>query len=242
MIHVEALDAGIRHIEFRRPEQRNALNEPMYLRLAELLRTIPEDPEARVIVVSGAGAGFCAGNDRGEFTTHWPQPEDGPVLRCIQALHDCELPLVAAVHGAAVGIGATMLLHCDAVFAAENAFLQYPFVDLGLACEAGSSYLLPRLLGRQRAMDILLTSRRVPATEALALGLVTGLTGEAPPLQAALDFARPLAGKSRAAVAAVRRLVRQGADGDMDALFRAEIQVINDLLTAARATGGARTG
>jgi enoyl-CoA hydratase/carnithine racemase len=201
----------------------------MYLALAEALRGAASDGDVRAVLICSAGPVFCAGNDLAEFATEWPQPPDGPVLGFLRALHDLDKPVVAAVQGGAVGIGATMLLHCDLVVAAPMAFLQFPFVDLGIAPEGGSSILLPRLGGHARAMEILLTGRRVPAEEALALGLVSRIAGAAQDEAAAL--ARDIAAKLPEAVRATRRLLRDDA---VRQRFSEEIDTIGDLILRRR--------
>jgi len=230
MMRAEALGGGVWHVELQRPEKRNALGTEAYMLLADMLCQISAMPDARAVVLSGQGEAFCAGNDLDEFATHWPQPPGGAVVRFLQALHGMSLPLVAAVQGAAVGIGATMLLHCDLVVAAPGAFLQFPFVDRGITAEGAASLLLPLRLGHARAMDLLLTGRRVHADEALSLGLVTRIGRDRPPLTEALDLARAVAAKPPEAVAATKRLVRQGVTERVLPRFEQEIQAINELL------------
>ncbi len=232
MMRAEAVGGGVWHVQMQRPEKRNALGVQAYTLLADALRQIGAMPDARAVVLSGQGEAFCAGNDLAEFATQWPQPPGGPVVRFLEALHGLAVPVVAAVQGAAVGIGATMLLHCDLVVAAPGAFMQFPFVDRGITAEGASSLLLPLRLGHARAMDLLLTGRRVHADEALGLGLVTQVSRDQPPLAMALDLARAIAAKPHQAVAATKRLARQGLSEAILSRFEDEIQTINGLLAA----------
>ena len=218
-------------VELQRPEKRNALGVEAYTLVADGLRQVAAMPDARVVVLSGQGEAFCAGNDLAEFATYWPQPLGGPVVRFLEALHGLAVPVVAAVQGAAVGIGATMLLHCDLVVAGPGAFLQFPFVDRGITAEGASSLLLPLRLGYARAMDLLLTGRRVHADEALRLGLVMQVSRDQPPLAMALDLARAIAAKPPEAVATTKRLARQGLSEAVLSRFEHEIEAINGLLT-----------
>jgi enoyl-CoA hydratase/carnithine racemase len=222
MIEISDLGGGVWQIALGRPERRNALGVADYAALAEALSRIGGEPGARAILLSSTGPVFCAGNDRAEFATEWPQPPQGPVVRFLEALHGADLPIVAAVQGGAIGIGATMLLHCDLIVAAPEAFLQYPFVDLGIGPEGASSRLLPQCIGTARAMDLLLTGRRVGAEEALALGLISRIGTPAD----ALALAQAIAAKPAAAVRETKQLVRQ----EIGALFETEIGVINRLL------------
>lgn len=231
MIAAELAGEGVWRIEIRREDKRNALCQAMYVALAEALREASARSDVRAVLLCSAGEVFCAGNDLGEFATDWPQPKDGPVLRFLQALHDLDKPVVAAVQGGAIGIGATMLLHCDLVLAAPQAFLRFPFVELGITVEGGASLLLPLRLGHATAMEILLTGRRVPAGEALALGLVTRICEARPPAEEAEDLALAIAAKPPAAVRATKRLLRDAA---VRKRFAEEIDMIGDLLLHQR--------
>ncbi|MDT8322334.1 MAG: enoyl-CoA hydratase-related protein, partial [Xanthomonadales bacterium] len=135
-------DAGILVIRIERPEKKNALTAAMYGAMAEAMKGAAADPEIKVILFAGSGGTFTAGNDLRDFLENPPRSEDSPVNRFIAELVRSDLPLVAAVDGIAVGIGTTMLLHCDLVYAADNAAFSLPFVNLGLCPEAGASLLL----------------------------------------------------------------------------------------------------
>src|SRR6478672_10199980 len=161
-------------ITLARPERRNAITVAMYATLADAIERASTDPAIRVITVRGEGQDFAAGNDLADFLQAAPRlDEEIPVWRLLRALATCETPIVAAVHGNCVGIGTTILLHCDLVIADESARFSMPFVDLGLVPEAASSLLLPRLAGRRRAARFLLLAEPFGADEAQAIGLVS---------------------------------------------------------------------
>ncbi|HEV2595096.1 MAG TPA: enoyl-CoA hydratase [Sphingomicrobium sp.] len=161
-------------ITLARPERRNAITVAMYDALAEAIESAAADPRIRVITIRGEGQDFAAGNDLADFLTAAPRDgEEIPVWRFLRALAQCETPLVAAVQGNCVGIGTTMLLHCDLVIADESARFSMPFVDLALVPEAASSLLLPNLVGRRRAARYLLLCEPFDAIEAESIGLVS---------------------------------------------------------------------
>lgn len=161
-------------ITLDRPQRRNAITVAMYAALADAIESAAGDPLVRVITLQGSGDDFTAGNDLNDFLAAMPRDgEDIPVWRLLRALARNPVPLVAAVHGNAVGIGTTMLFHCDLVLADDSTRFSMPFVDLGLVPEAASSLLLPRLAGRRRAARYLLLGEPFGATEAQAFGLVS---------------------------------------------------------------------
>ncbi|NLY95804.1 MAG: enoyl-CoA hydratase [Myxococcales bacterium] len=160
-------------ITFDRPKAKNALDVSMYRAATEALEAAGADPEVRVILFRGEGGAFTAGNDLKDFIDNPPNQLDAPVFQFIRALAKTEKPMVAAVEGVAVGIGTTMLLHCDLVYAKEGTVFMVPFVNLGLVPEAGSSFLLPRRLGHRRAADLLFFGERFGTDRARELGLVT---------------------------------------------------------------------
>lgn len=173
--HVRAERNGeVLAITLARPERRNAITVAMYAALADAIAAAAEDKGVRVISIRGEGQDFAAGNDLADFLTALPSDTtDIPVWRLLRALATCETPIVAAVHGNCVGIGTTMLLHCDLVVAGDSARFSMPFVDLGLVPEAASSLLFPRLAGRRRAARYLLLAEPFDADEAEAIGLVS---------------------------------------------------------------------
>ena len=163
-------------ITLARPERRNAITVAMYSALAEAIEGAADNHSIRLITIEGQGEDFTAGNDLGDFLQAMPEPESGediPVWRLLRALARNQVPVVAAVHGNAVGIGTTMLFHCDFVLAEDGCRFVMPFVDLGLVPEAASSMLLPRLAGRRRAARHLLLGESFGADEALDMGLAS---------------------------------------------------------------------
>jgi enoyl-CoA hydratase/carnithine racemase len=200
--------AGVCAVRLNRPEKRNAITVAMYEALTAALAAAQADATVRVVLLSGEGASFCAGNDLNDFLAAPAIDGAHPVMRFLRQLVGFDKPLVAAVHGQTVGIGVTMLLHCDLVLAARAAQLSMPFVSLGLVPEAGSSLLLPRLVGTQRAAELLLLGKPIDAATAHQLGLVSRVVEEGALLEAAHTMAAELARQPVAALTATRRLLR----------------------------------
>ncbi len=196
-------------ITFARPGKKNAFTAAMYAQFHAALREAGDDQRVRVVVVTGAGADFSAGNDLRDFADDPPTNGDAPVFRLIRALAFYEKPLVAAVEGFAVGIGTTMLLHCDLVYAGDGARFLLPFVNLAVTPEAGSSLLLPRLVGYPMAMEMILLGERFDVALAQQLGLVNKITPRGDALAVALKVAAKIAEKSPGAVRAAKRLMRE---------------------------------
>lgn len=170
---LEDLTDGVLTLAWNRPQRKNAFDERMWREAAEALRAACDDDRVRAVVVTGAGEAFTAGQDLGEMARP-AVGDDGPGFpRFMDALVAFDKPLLAAVNGVGVGIGLTMLLHCDVVWMAEEARLRAPFVTLGVVPEAASSYLLPLQLGHQRAAELLYTAEWIDAARALELGLVS---------------------------------------------------------------------
>jgi enoyl-CoA hydratase/carnithine racemase len=200
--------AGMFEVRLNRPDKRNAITIAMYQALTAALAAAQMDAGVRAVLLSGEGAGFCAGNDLNDFLAAPVIDGAHPVMRFLSQLATFGKPLVAAVHGQAVGIGVTLLLHCDLVLAAPSAQLSMPFVALGLVPEAGSSLLLPRLIGAQRAAELLLLGKAIDAATAHGLGLVNRVVEEAALQDAARETAAELARQPVAALNATRRLLR----------------------------------
>lgn len=170
-IVTEKRDGALR-IGFARPDRKNAITAAMYAAMADALEDAAADNAVRAVLIHGSQELFTAGNDLQDFLANPPQGGDSPVFRFLQALSTAEKPLVAAVAGPAVGVGTTMLLHCDLVYAADNARLSMPFAQLGLCPEAASSLLLPATAGWQRAAEKLLLGEAFGAQEAMEMGIV----------------------------------------------------------------------
>lgn len=176
-IHINTQDR-VTTLTIDRQEKKNAITQAMYGAMADALNAYGAAADARAFVITGAGEMFTSGNDLKDFSTG-PRDEETPgVLRFLAAIRDCPKPVIAAVNGPGIGIGLTMLLHCDLVYAGESATLSAPFVKLGLVPEAASSILLPAQVGMAAANDILLTGRTLTAHEALGFGLVARVFGD----------------------------------------------------------------
>lgn len=178
--------AGVCTITLNRPEKRNAFTVPMYQRCVDALKDAGADPAVRVVLITGAGAAFTSGNDVADFPNMPTNPEENPAFQLLLALLDFEKPVVAAVNGAAVGVGVTLLLHCDLVYVADNAKLLTPFVSLGLVPEGASSLLLPRMAGMAKACEVLMLAEPFDAATAVQVGLAT----RALPASEVVAFAR----------------------------------------------------
>jgi enoyl-CoA hydratase/carnithine racemase len=201
-------DADTLHIEMARPAKRNALTAAMYAAMADGLAQAEADAGIRSVIFSGQGQGFCAGNDLNDFVANPPDREDAPVFRFIHGLAAATKVLIAAVQGRAVGIGTTMLLHCDFVLAEADAEFSLPFVDLALVPEAGSSLLLPALIGQRRAAELLLLGEKLPASQAVSLGLVNRIVPQGEALTEARALAARLAEKPAGALQATKALMK----------------------------------
>jgi enoyl-CoA hydratase/carnithine racemase len=198
-------------ITLARPERRNAITVAMYAALADAIEGASADPNVRAITIRGEGQDFAAGNDLADFLQAVPRgDEDIPVWRLLRALAQCETPLIAAVHGNCVGIGTTMLLHCDLVIADETARFSMPFVDLALVPEAASSMLFPRLAGRRRAARYLLLAEPFGAREACNIGLVSHVVPNGTLDEALEQIIAKLLAKPPEALRRTQHLLRHG--------------------------------
>ena len=212
---VEQTDAILK-LTMNRPEKKNALTQDMYGALADAIEGAQGDTSVRVIYLTGTADSFTAGNDLADFAGAKPQDTGGNavpnVTRYLQAILASEKPLVAAVNGLAVGVGVTMLLHCDLVYAARSATFQTPFVNLALVPEAGSSLLLPALIGNQKAADMFLLGTKIRAEEADTMGLVAGVFDDSALQDEAWSRAQALAAKAPSAVMLTKSLMRKNRD------------------------------
>jgi enoyl-CoA hydratase/carnithine racemase len=223
-------------ITLARPERRNAITVAMYAALAEAIESAARDESVRVISLRGQGQDFAAGNDLADFLTALPRDtSEIPVWRLLRVLATCETPIVAAVHGNCVGIGTTILLHCDLVIAEDGARFSLPFVDLALVPEAASTLLLPRLGGRRRAARYLLLGEPFGVDEALTIGLVSHRVG-AGELEAALEaILHRLLAKPPAALRETHRLLRAGTSEEILDRMKLESEVFAERLGSAEA-------
>jgi len=221
-------------ITLARPERRNAITIAMYAALAEALEQARDDPAIRVVTFRGEGKDFAAGNDLADFLNAGARETgDIPVWRFLRALVACEVPIIAAVHGNCVGIGTTMLLHCDLVIADDSARFSMPFVDLALVPEAASSMLFPRLAGRRRAARYLLLAEPFGADEAQAIGLVSHRVA-AGQLESKLEeIVRALLAKPTEALRMTQRLLRTGTQDEILARMKLESSMFAERLDSA---------
>ena len=202
-------DQGIATITIDRPDKKNAITGAMYEAMVAGFRRAAADKSVRVVIVTGAGDAFTAGNDLKDFADpRFVQP-DSPVLTFMQTLAAYEKPVIAAVNGLAVGIGVTMLLHCDLVYAADNATFSMPFTGLGLVPEFGSTLLLPMIAGRVRATEALMRGEPFLASEAVVMGVANAVLRSAELMPHAQAVARKLAALPPGAVRDTKKLLRQ---------------------------------
>ena len=214
-------DQGVAALTFDRPAKKNAITGEMYEQFVAHLERAGSDAAVRAVLVAGAGGTFTAGNDLKDFSNPKFAQMDSPVLSFMQALSTFEKPVVAAVQGMAVGIGVTMLLHCDLVYAADDATFSMPFTSLGLVPEFASTLLLPQVAGRARAAEKLLLGKPFPAAEAVVMGLANAVLPSAEVLAHAHKVARAFAALPPGAVRDTKKLLREGqAAAVKDAIFR----------------------
>jgi enoyl-CoA hydratase/carnithine racemase len=208
-----AREGAVLSAAFARPQKKNAITGAMYEKLIEAFEAAERDPDVGAFVLSGKGGVFTAGNDIADFlAVAARQSGDFPAWRFVSKLAEFEKPLVAAIDGLAIGVGATLCFHCDLVYAAPGARFQTPFVNLGLVPEAGSSLLAPQRFGRAKAAEFLLLGEPFGAEEALRLGLVNAVLPQSELMAHAMGKAAELAAKPRAALLATRRLMRGDAE------------------------------
>ncbi len=207
-------------LKLNRAEKKNALTQEMYQTLATKINEAAGDFAIRCIVISSEGDSFTAGNDINDFANNPQMDEGSPVFNFLFAIHNFPKPLIAAVHGRAVGIGTTMLMHCDIVTANPNSIFSMPFVSLGLVAEGGSSYLFPRLVGHAKASEILLTGRSFSSDEALQMGLINEISEDH--FGAAMKFANTLAEQPPTAVINTKALLKSGSHEALNQVMRAE--------------------
>ncbi len=196
-------------VRMQRPEKKNALTRVMYSALAEALETAGDDDAVRAVLLAGTETAFSSGNDVLDFAQGPPLDESAPAMRFLRALSSAQKPVVAAVNGVAIGIGATMLLHCDLVYAGEGTRFQLPFVNLGLPPEAGSTLILPQLAGHRRAAELLLLGDPFDAATAETAGLVTAVCPAAEVEERARQAALALAAKPPAALRLTKMLLKR---------------------------------
>lgn len=229
------IDDGICTIAFNRPDKKNAITAAMYQALVEVLTAADTDSAVRVVLIKGHEQIFTAGNDLEDFLRNPPKDDHSPVVLFMQALAGMHKPVIAAVAGSAIGIGTTMLLHCDLVYAAEDARFAMPFTQLGLCPEFASSLLLQRLCGYHRAAEKLLLGDMFVADEARTMGLVNQVLPVAELLPFALRQAARIVALPPSSVRATKRLMKGSQVSEVAAQMRNEMDVFRDMLEAPEA-------
>lgn len=210
-------------ISFNRPDKMNAITRAMYAGLASNLNEAAGDFGVRCVVITSQGDHFTSGNDIGDFMSNPPTESDSDVAKFLGALLEFPKPLLAAVKGNAIGVGTTMLLHCDVVVAGPTAKFSMPFTSLGLVPEAGSSMLFPQLVGHQRAAKIFLTGESFSASDAREMGLVGEIADD--PRTKALEIAEKIAQQPPQAVINTKALMKAGKHDATAAVMRAEFEI-----------------
>jgi enoyl-CoA hydratase/carnithine racemase len=223
-------EGGVLEIALDRPEKKNAITADMYAGLTRALREAEADDAVHVVLFRGNGDSFCAGNDLEDFAANPPAAADAPVFSFLEAASQATKPFVAAVHGAAVGIGTTLLLHCELVYAAENARFALPFTRLGLVPEFASSYLLPMVAGYQRAAELLLLGETFDARTAYETGFVTRVVAADSELEVAREAARKLAALPAKSVRRTKILMRGPHADAVQLQMKAEAQWFRPML------------
>jgi enoyl-CoA hydratase/carnithine racemase len=213
---------SILRIQLNRPKRKNAMTSGMYVALADILKNAARDERTRVVLWHGAGDSFSAGNDIEDFLKNPPGPGESPQAQLMNALLDFDKPLIAAVQGAAIGGGTTMLLHCDFVYAGESAKFQMPFINLALVPEFGSTSIVPERIGHLRSAELILLGSPYDAKRALELGLVTQVVPDQDLLSIATAMAQKLAAKPAEALQASKRLMKQPFREQVKAAMKAE--------------------
>lgn len=213
---------GVMEIRLHRPERKNALTHEMYSAMTAALSAAEQTPSIRVVLIGGTDDCFTAGNDMVDFLNNPPQGDDAPVMRFLRKLTEMEKPLVAAVNGPAVGVGTTLLLHCDLVYVARGARLQMPFVNLGLCPEAASSFLLPLIMGHQRAAELLMLGETFDGDKAVQVGIANAVFDDADYWQQAQAKARQMARQPAASVRLTKQLLKSSITEQMKAHMKCE--------------------
>lgn len=216
-------ERSVLRLQFNRAEQKNALSQAMYQSLADALQWAQNAPEVKVVCLSGSGDSFTAGNDLADFLAAPELTEDHPARQFMRAVLALQKPLVAEVNGPAVGIGTTLLLHCDLVYACEDAFFQLPFVKLGLCPEFAASVLLAERIGAARAREMLLLGEPVSASDAHRFGLINAVYSDER-LSGEVDWVcQELVKRPAEALEVTKNLLRAASQVDLEAVIAAEL-------------------
>jgi len=221
-------------IQFNRPAKKNALTLDMYKAITSAFEAAEDDLDVRVILLHGAGGAFTSGNDIGDFLANPPMDESAPALRFISTIARTHVPVIAAIEGVAVGVGSTMLLHCDYVLATPDARLQFPFVNLALLPEAGSTYLLPRHLGYTKAAELTLLAEEFSGAKAVELGIASRNVDAADLMSEAMLVAEKISAKPPQALRLTKKLLKS-EQAKVDAAILEEGRLFGQQLTSPEA-------
>ena len=202
------IDQGVMTLTFNRVDKKNSISQDMYTSLADALEQAEKDPAVRVVLIQGHETIFSAGHDLGVFMNKPPDPKNPPVFRFLHTISAFPKPVIAAVAGPAVGIGATMLFHCDMVYAGDNATFSMNFVNMGLCPEGASSLLAPKMMGYHRAAEVILMGKPITAEAALDMGLVNCVVPPAEVNTYAQTQAHKLASKPMSSLIEAKRLMK----------------------------------
>lgn len=224
-------DGGIATLSFNRPDKKNAITADMYAALAQGLLDAASADAVRVIVIAGSPGVFTAGNDLEDFLHHPPQGNDSPVLRFMRSLRDQPKPVIACVDGLAIGIGTTLLMHCDMVYASERSRFAVPFTQLGLCAEFASSLLLPQLAGYHRAAEILLTGEFFSVETAAQMGLVNQILPASELENFVRSKAQALSALPRDAICTTKRLMKAAQASTVEVVMQEELTEFTRLLS-----------
>ncbi|MBB3197169.1 enoyl-CoA hydratase [Roseateles terrae] len=230
-----AIVNGVLTIEIARPEKKNALTRAMYQAMADALTAANDDKTVRAVLIQGQPAIFTSGNDIEDFMASPPRDEEAPVFQFMKAMIGCNKPIIAAVNGAAIGIGTTMLLHCDLVYVADDARLAMPFVSLGLVPEFGSSLIVPRLMGQRRAAEKLLLGDPFTGEQAVEYGIANSVL----PAGEVVNYARRVAERFNSlpptAVIESKKLMRRSSEEELLNTIQVEAEIFGARLRSPEA-------
>lgn len=223
-------DQGVLALGLNRPSKLNAITREMYATLAREINGANGDEEIGSVLIYGEGEDFTSGNDVNDFLEHPPTGDESPVWHFLTALRDFPKPLVAAISGRAVGVGVTMLFHCDYVIASKNTRLSMPFVNLGLVPEAGSSYLLPLIAGHHRAAEMFMLGEVFSAQRGYEAGFINEVVEEEEVAVRAGERAKYLADQPRTAIRETKRLLREAHKAQLTAVMSEEARLFTEAL------------
>lgn len=226
---------GICHIQMARPEKKNALTAAMYQSMADALVDAEQNPDVRVILISGSSGVFTSGNDLADFLATPPMDDSAPVFKFIKGFSELEKPFVAAVEGAAIGVGTTMLLHCDLAYAGTSAKFGLPFANLGLTPEAASSLLLPLRAGYARAAELLMLGEVFSAATAMDLGIINGVVPDEQALEHAFERCHKLCAQPASSVRLTKALLKRSQRALIAETMREEADVFRQRLVSPEA-------